>query len=108
MPYAQKSQVLLQAKLSLMLNEQCKEVYELFKTISYKQLCAGGLNYADPCVGDGGGPLQAPGVYNDRSVRMVQYGMVSYGLKQCGTEGFPGVYTNVASYMNWILNTMTD
>jgi len=103
-----RSQDLLQAKLPLMTNEQCKEIYKQSAQIWYKQLCAGGQMNVDSCLGDSGGPLQAAGIYNGRSVRIVQYGVVSYGLKQCGTEGFPGVYTRVAYYMDWILNTMTD
>ena len=30
-----------------------------------------------------------------------QVGLVSFGPKRCG-DGLPGVYTNVASYMDWI------
>ncbi|XP_071650285.1 serine protease ea-like [Temnothorax longispinosus] len=103
-----RSQDLLQAKLPLMNNDQCKEIYKRTTQIWYKQLCAGGQMNVDSCLGDSGGPLQAGGIYNGRSVRIIQYGVVSYGLKQCGTEGFPGVYTKVAYYMDWILNTMTD
>ena len=33
-----------------------------------------------------------------------QVGLVSWGLKKCGTKGVPGVYTNVKSYLNWILD----
>lgn len=29
-------------------------------------------------------------------------GIVSYGLENCGSENFPGIYTNVGSYMDWI------
>ena len=109
-PFGPQSQVLLQEKLSLMPHEQCNELYfeQNNKTVSYKQLCVDGLNYTNPCVADGGGPLQAYGIYNNRSVRFIQYGVVSYGLWPCGTLGFPGIYTNVAFYMNWILNIMTD
>ncbi|XP_011874753.1 PREDICTED: uncharacterized protein LOC105565840 [Vollenhovia emeryi] len=103
-----RSQALLQAKLPLVSYEQCKETYKRTTQIWYKQLCAGGQMNVDSCLGDSGGPLQAGGIYNSRSVRIIQYGVVSYGLKQCGTEGFPGVYTKVAYYMDWILNTMTD
>ncbi|KYQ50308.1 Serine protease easter [Trachymyrmex zeteki] len=103
-----RSQDLLQAKLPLVAYEQCKEVYSRTTQIWYKQLCAGGQMNVDSCLGDSGGPLQAAGIYNGRSVRIIQYGVVSYGLKQCGTEGFPGVYTNVAYYVDWILNTLTD
>ncbi|XP_012231040.1 CLIP domain-containing serine protease HP8-like [Linepithema humile] len=106
--FGPRSQDLLQAKLPLVPHEQCKDVYKRTTEIWHKQLCAGGLNNIDSCLGDSGGPLQAPGIYNGRAVRTVQYGVVSYGLKQCGTEGYPGVYTKVAYYMDWILDTMTD
>ncbi|XP_077254594.1 phenoloxidase-activating factor 1-like [Temnothorax americanus] len=104
-----RSQDLLQAKLPLMNNDQCKEIYKRTTQIWYKQLCAGGQMNVDSCFGDSGGPLQAGGIYNGRSVRIIQHGVVSFGLdRQCGTEGFPGVYTKIAYYMDWILNTMTD
>ncbi|XP_070152531.1 ovochymase [Polyergus mexicanus] len=102
-----RSQDLLQAKLPLVPTERCKEVYKRSTQIWYKQLCAGGLN-VDSCFGDSGGPLQAIGIYNGNTIRTIQHGVVSYGVRECGTAGIPGVYTRVAYYMDWILNTMTD
>jgi secreted trypsin-like serine protease len=29
-------------------------------------------------------------------------GVVSYGPRECGTKGMPGVYTRVSSYLKWI------
>jgi secreted trypsin-like serine protease len=29
-------------------------------------------------------------------------GLTSFGYKPCGTVGFPGVYTKVTSYLEWI------
>lgn len=29
-------------------------------------------------------------------------GIVSFGPKNCGTANWPGVYTNVAKYVDWI------
>ncbi|GAB1869856.1 CLIP domain-containing serine protease [Camponotus japonicus] len=103
-----RSQDLLQAKLPLVTNEHCKDVYKRSTQIWYKQLCAGGLRDVDSCFGDSGGPLQTVGLYNGNTIRTIQHGVVSYGVKECGTAGIPGVYTRVAYYMDWILNTMTD
>ena len=35
-----------------------------------------------------------------------QIGLVSFGLPHCGTAGVPGVYTNVAYFMEWILDNL--
>ncbi|XP_012527985.1 melanization protease 1 [Monomorium pharaonis] len=106
--YDLTSSELLQAKLPIVPNDRCEEIYKPSKEIWYKQLCAGGQMAVDSCNGDSGGPLQASSKYNNLIMRIVQYGIVSYGMTPCGIEGIPGVYTNVAYYMDWILNTMTD
>lgn len=102
-----RSQDLLKVSLTPVSNAECKEAYKKNIQIWYKQLCAGGKKRMDSCLGDSGGPLQAPGLYNN-NMRYIQYGIVSFGLRSCGTEGFPGVYTNIKYYMDWILNTMAD
>lgn len=80
----------------------------IYRTPNIKatQLCAGGVKGQDSCGGDSGGPLMYPGSYGKLGVRYVQRGIVSFGSKRCGIGGFPGVYTNVAYYMNWILDNM--
>ncbi|KNC28397.1 Trypsin eta, partial [Lucilia cuprina] len=56
-------------------------------------LCAGFMKgEIDACSGDSGGPL----VCNNKLV-----GIVSFGLG-CAIPGYPGVYTNVAYYYDWI------
>lgn len=102
------SEVLLHVKLSVVPVEKCRENYKSFAQIDYKQMCAGGKDGMDSCLGDSGGPLQSVTLYNDKDARFVQFGIVSFGLKICGVEGYPGVYTRVDYYINWILNSMRD
>ncbi|XP_043255138.1 melanization protease 1-like [Colletes gigas] len=100
-----RSQTLLQVKLTPINTTECAKTYSGKAQIWYKQICAGGKKGMDSCMGDSGGPLQAPIAYNS-NVKYVQYGIVSFGLKECGTDGVPGVYTKLEYYMDWILNTI--
>ncbi len=63
-------------------------------------VCAGRTS-KDSCQGDSGGPLQVrdnTGVYK-------LAGIVSFG-RGCGRRGFPGVYTRVSSYGQWVAERM--
>lgn len=68
-------------------------------------MCAGGKSGMDSCSGDSGGPLQAPGNYS-HNLKFIQYGVVSFGPRMCGTTGIPGVYTKIVYYLDWILDTI--
>lgn len=71
------------------------------------QLCAGGETRADSCGGDSGGPLMLASEVNGVT-QMVQQGIVSFGSVACGTIGDPAVYTYVAKYVDWILDTIKN
>lgn len=66
------------------------------------QLCAGGERDKDSCNGDSGGPL-LHNKGNDRQHYIE--GIVSFGAK-CGTAGWPGIYTRVTAYKDWILTNI--
>ncbi|XP_067591436.1 complement factor I isoform X3 [Pseudorca crassidens] len=51
----------------------------------------------DACKGDSGGPL----VCKDANNVTYVWGVVSWG-ENCGNSEFPGVYTKVANYFDWI------
>lgn len=51
--------------------------------------------------GDSGGPAQI--YHSSVSCMYTIVGVTSFG-KVCGTEGVPGVYTRVYSYLDWIEN----
>ncbi|XP_023117234.2 complement factor I isoform X2 [Amphiprion ocellaris] len=88
------ARVLLWANVSLIAD--CQRFYkDRFKP---GMMCAGDLEGSvDSCQGDSGGPL----VCEDELGVSYLWGIVSWGDK-CGMPGFPGVYTQVAHYFEWI------
>lgn len=85
--------------------QECKAVYDQLQvsafTIGDTEICATGPRGGkDSCFGDSGGPLVVP-----EGEGYVQVGIVSWG-PQCGNPLFPGVYTRVASFSDWIKGAM--
>lgn len=71
--------------------------------MSDKQLCAGGREGFDACIGDSGAPLVAE---NSQAGNKYLAGIVSFGTLPCGKYDHPGVYTRVDKYIDWILSKM--
>lgn len=71
--------------------------------ITSSQLCAGGVTGKDSCSGDSGAPLMAVDASLDnQSPYWYLAGLVSFGPKPCGMMGWPGVYTKISEYIEWI------
>jgi len=70
------------------------------------QMCYGGVAGEDACGGDSGGPLLAnsPLPTNSGLLQIVSkvYGIVSFGLRNCGRANSFGVYTRVSHLRSWI------
>jgi len=94
------SNVLLHADIPV--TADCNEAIKGVEVNEKKQLCAGKYGY-DSCNGDSGGPLTM-GASWDGKIKY-QLGVVSFGSRRCG-KGTPGVYTNVAEYIDWIKDNL--
>ncbi|XP_072190233.1 complement factor I isoform X2 [Excalfactoria chinensis] len=81
--------------------QNCSELYP--GRFLQKMACAGTYDGSiDSCKGDSGGPLVC---FDAENVAYV-WGVVSWG-ENCGEAGHPGVYTQVASYYDWISHHVT-
>ena len=99
---ARSSPLLQFTELHQVNNDECDQDYGVTGIrIRDTQVCARGENETDSCSGDSGGPLMRH-VVGDR---WYLAGVVSFGTNECNSV-LPGVYTNIPSYYDWILETL--
>ncbi|UXI17404.1 hypothetical protein NH340_JMT03347 [Sarcoptes scabiei] len=88
------------AKVSIVNHSHCKQLYkDCFLQVTDGMFCAGDTikGHKDACSGDSGGPA----TYKGKLV-----GVISWGYR-CGDPKYPGVYTDVRQYTDWIKFVIT-
>lgn len=89
--------ILQEVKIKLLPNQNCK-LYKIFNPT--KMICAGHEEGGkDACQGDSGGPLVC--ATKDNPDDYALEGIVSFGVG-CGRKSYPGIYTRVSTYIDWI------
>ncbi|GFY41943.1 transmembrane protease serine 2 [Trichonephila inaurata madagascariensis] len=80
-------------------NSMCAFVYAILGIpVTRRHVCAGGENNKGICFGDSGGPLVAM-----NETKPIAIGVASFVSRRgCAQTFIPAVYTNVASYMDWV------
>lgn len=97
---ASSSAVKLKLQLPIIEPNSCRNTFRRFSVdLDESQVCAGGEKDKDSCKGDSGGPLM--NTVKSRSEQWYVEGIVSFGAT-CGSEGIPGIYTRVESFLDWI------
>lgn len=103
----QTSDILQKVSLPIADKQSCTKTYKSHNIVlGDSQICAGGAQNKDSCPGDSGGPMLAAIIDDTQTSKYVQEGVVSFGPKYCGITGYPGVYTLVRYFMDWILDNM--
>nr|XP_040228546.2 CLIP domain-containing serine protease B8 [Anopheles coluzzii] len=94
------SPIKLKLSLPYVEREKCSKTFRPWSfALGPGQMCAGGERAKDTCAGDSGSPLMS---YDMKRAIWYITGIVSLGVRGCGVEGLPGVYTNVHHYLPWI------
>ncbi|RZC33800.1 Trypsin and/or DUF1986 domain containing protein [Asbolus verrucosus] len=93
--------VVQEVQVPILTLSQCRAMKYRASRITSYMLCAG-RGAMDSCQGDSGGPLL---VSNGDKYEIV--GIVSWGVG-CGRPGYPGVYTRVSKYLNWLKYNLDD
>ncbi|NWS55688.1 OVCH2 protein, partial [Chunga burmeisteri] len=98
----EKGKKLHQLEVPILVLDTCQSYYiNLPSKVTQRMICAGFPleEGKDSCTGDSGGPLVCPS--EDNSGFYTLHGITSWGLG-CGRKSYPGVYTNVGVFVDWI------
>ncbi|XP_030387946.1 trypsin 3A1 [Scaptodrosophila lebanonensis] len=80
---------------------ECQATYMDVGVVTDTMICAGvPFGGRDSCQGDSGGPL-----ITNIGHRWKLLGIVSWGIG-CGQAQYPGIYTRVTAYNDWVAQTM--
>ncbi|KAJ8672561.1 hypothetical protein QAD02_003820, partial [Eretmocerus hayati] len=90
-----RSPIVKSMKVPVIENQKCQEVYKKKGYVITKNMFCAQADVSDAGDGDSGGP----GIINNLLV-----GIVSFGTNQAKRSRFPGVYTNVFYFRDWIEN----
>ncbi|XP_012885676.1 PREDICTED: serine protease 44-like [Dipodomys ordii] len=98
--------ILHETQLNILHYKECNEILKRIMLSSINVIrkgtvCAYSYKGRDSCKGDSGGPLVCE--FNDT---WMQVGIVSWGIG-CGHRGYPGVYTEVSFYKNWLIRQVS-
>ncbi|KAH8331872.1 hypothetical protein KR067_000211, partial [Drosophila pandora] len=89
---------LQKVNLQVFSDQECSERHQ--EQLHSSQICAGVPEGGKgQCSGDSGGPLLL-------SNSDTQIGIVSWSKKPCARPPFPGVFTEVSEYVDWIVTTV--
>ncbi|KAJ8718949.1 hypothetical protein PYW07_016505 [Mythimna separata] len=97
---------LQEVEVPVISNQDCRNTKYTASMITDNMLCAGfpKTGQKDSCQGDSGGPLIAE---RKKDKRYELIGVVSWG-NGCARAGYPGVYTRVTNYLDWIRENTQD
>ncbi|NXL55425.1 OVCH2 protein, partial [Chordeiles acutipennis] len=97
-----------QLEVPILVLDMCQSYYiNLPSKVTPRMICAGFPleEGKDSCTGDSGGPLVCPS--EDNSGFYTLHGITSWGLG-CGRKSYPGVYTNVGVFVDWIKQSVNS
>ncbi|XP_070490871.1 venom protease-like isoform X2 [Chironomus tepperi] len=112
--HGKSSDILQKASIPYIDSKTCNAIFNPLNIQIYTgQFCAGfskdSLNKkTDSCKGDSGGGLVGYSKYDEKQ-KIMLYGVVSGGIAcEDPTVIYPGIYMDVKSYLNWILDNMSE